>query len=130
RNFIDEQGAPRDFRSADAFLNIDPQSAFLDGTSVRIPSVSASLPYFPVPQHGRLIISLAPQPDLGFRKAGEIRGSTLSVTFEGHTLSLVSNGRIAPGAGPFNVYVLHQPEWTERSWGGASLEQLRRGVAR
>jgi len=131
RNFIDEQGTPRDFRSADALLSINPESATLDGASIRIAGgVTAPLPYFPVPQHGRLIISLAPQPDLGFRKAGEIRGSKLTVTFEGHTLNLISNGRIAPGAGPFNVYVLHQPEFTERSWGGTSLEQLRRGAVR
>jgi len=131
RNFIDEKGAPRDFRSADAFLQIDPESATLDGSTIRIPgSVSAALPYFSVPQQGRLIISLSPQPDLGFLKAGEIRGSKLSVAFEGHTLNLISNGRIAPGAGPFNVYVLHQPEWTSIGVGSTSPEQLRRAAAK
>jgi hypothetical protein len=84
----------------------------------------------PCRQLGRLIVSLTPQPDLGFRKAGEIRGSKLSVMFEGHTLDLIANSRIAPGPGPFNVYVLHQPEWTSVGVGGTSPEQLRRDAAR
>jgi hypothetical protein len=126
---IDEKGTARDFRVDDAFLNIDPQSATLDGNMIRFPgSVYSALPFFSVPQHGRIVLSLMPQPDLGFRKAGEIRGNRLSVTFEGHTLSVVTNGRIVPGMGPFNVYVLHQPEWKTIGVGGTSFEQLRRSA--
>jgi hypothetical protein len=36
--------------------------------------------------------------------------------------------RIVPGAGPFNVYVLYQPDWKTIGVGGTSFDQLRRGT--
>jgi hypothetical protein len=122
---IFEEGTPRDFRAEDALLDVRPSSATLSGVAVRLPGgASGILPYFSVPNHGRLILSLTPRPDLGFRKAGEIRGSTMSITFDGRTLNVNNEGRIAPGAGPFNLYVLHQRDWPLTGTGVVSAQQL------
>jgi hypothetical protein len=59
---------------------------------------------------------------LGFRKAGEIRGSTLSFVLNDDTFTIISSGRIAPGSGPFHVYVLHEPTWLPRSGNTSSAE--------
>jgi hypothetical protein len=74
--FVDEKGPPRDFRVEDAFLNLDPKTATLDGKMIQIPgSVYSALPYFSLPQHGRLVLSLSPQGSLGFRKAVKFAGT-------------------------------------------------------
>ena len=48
---------------------------------------------------------------LGFRRSGEIRGSSLRFTIGGDTYSVNTTGRIAPGDAAFDLYVLHQPKW-------------------
>jgi hypothetical protein len=49
----------------------------------------------------------------------------MSITLNGRTLNVNNEGRIAPGAGPFNLYVLHQPNWPQTGTGVASAQQLR-----
>jgi hypothetical protein len=130
-NRVQEEGMPRDFHADDAWLDVRPESITLDGNSVRTPGRSSgALPFFSIPNQGRFILSLTPQPALGFRKAGEIRGSTINFTINGHTVNLVSSGRIAPGHGPFNLYVLHQPEWSRGGVGTVSPNQLSRQQAK
>jgi hypothetical protein len=64
-----------------------------------------------VPNRGRFLLSLVPSTRFGFRRAGEIRGSSLRFTVGGDTYSVSSSRRIAPGDAAFNLYVLHQPGW-------------------
>lgn len=123
---VSEEGSPRDFRAEDAWLDVQPTGATLDGRPVQLPGgASGIFPYFSIPGHGRVILSLTPDPTLGFRKAGEIRGTSMSITFSGHRLNVNNQGRIAPGAGPFNLYVLHQPNWPTTGTGVASAQHLR-----
>jgi len=120
------EGVTRDFRAEDAWLDVQPSTATLDGVAVRLPGgASGALPYFSVPNHGRFILSLTPQAALGFRKAGSISGNRLNISFDGHLLIVNTQGRIAPGAGPFNLYVLHQPNWSQTGTGVVSPQQLR-----
>jgi hypothetical protein len=131
RDFIQEQGQTRDFRAEDALMVIEPKSMNLDGKSTPTASVSGSLPFFYFSSHGRFILSLTPRAEFGFRKAGVINGSTLTFSINGHDLTLVSSGRIVPGPGPFNVYVLHEPKWSRAgsapfAVGGASIQELSR----
>jgi hypothetical protein len=116
RDFIYETGAPRDFRPEDAQLRIDTEGIDVNDNLVPVRSnISGAAIYFYLPMHGRFVLSLTPQPELGFRKAGEIRGSTINFTVGEDTFSLVSTGRIAPGSGPFTLYVLHEPGWQPRA---------------
>jgi hypothetical protein len=84
--------------------------------------MSGAAVHFYLPMRGRFILSLTPHPELGFRKAGEVRGSTLTFTIDNDTFTIVSTGRIAPGSGPFSLYVLHEPAWLPRSGNTSSSE--------
>jgi hypothetical protein len=136
-DFIYETGMPREFHAEDAALEIrHPRLSVSSdlGTSATSSSsvVYGAAVWFYLPMRGRFVLSLTPHPDLGFRNAGEVRGSALTFNIGNDTFNLVSSGRIAPGSGPFNVYVLHDPMWrapagseSDSLWGSADrLDQL------
>jgi hypothetical protein len=137
--FIYETGTPRDFRADDAALEVRLPRVSVNsdlGTSAITSGVVAygAAVWFYLPMYGRFILSLTPHPELGFRKAGEIRGSALTFTSGNDTFNLVSSSRIAPGSGPFNLYVLHDMSYrplhpltnaSDSDWGQADrLDQL------
>jgi hypothetical protein len=115
-DFIYETGTAADFRAEDASLELltphitvnGPQgtSAIATGLVMYGPAL-----WFYLPMHGRFMLSLTPRPDLGFVKAGEVRGTTLTFDIGDDMYSVVSSQRIAPGQRPFNLYVHHDPEW-------------------
>lgn len=131
-NDVQEPGTPRDFQARDAWIDLDIKSLTIDGNPMPGGGVSAPVPYMASSNYGRFVLSLAPRPELGFRRAGVIRGSSLGFSIDGHTVELVSSRRIAPGSGPFNLYVLHQTDWEGRSpsmtfgLGGVNPERLPR----
>jgi hypothetical protein len=138
-NFIYETGTPRDFRADDAALEIRLPRVSVNGNlgtsavTTEVVVYGAAV-WFYLPMYGRFILSLTPHPELGFRNAGEIRGSALTFTAGNDTFNLVSSGRIAPGSGPFNLYVLHDSTYrplhpltnpSDSDWGSAErLDQL------
>jgi hypothetical protein len=81
---------------------------------------------FYIPKRGRFLLSIVPHARLGFRRAGEIRGSSLRFT-SGGTYTVNRAGRIAPGDTAFHLYVRHQPEW--RRYPNADLETVTVGAA-
>jgi hypothetical protein len=138
-DFIYETGVPRDFHADDAALEIRLPRVSVNGDLGTSAITTGEVVYgaavwFYLPRHGRFILSLTPHPDLGFLKAGEIRGSALTFTIGNDTFNLVSSGRIAPGSGPFSLYVLHDPMWrpagntttpSDSEWGAADrIDQL------
>lgn len=131
-SFIYETGTAQDFRAEDAALELRTPQVSVNGQSgaSAIPTgvvVYGATVWFYLPMYGRFVLSLMPHPGLGFVKAGEVRGSTLSFAIDNDTFNLVSAGRIAPGQRPFNLYVLHEPGWrppdgNESVWGGGAAE--------
>jgi hypothetical protein len=131
-DFIYETGAPRDFRTEDAALELRSPHVSVNGPHGVSDITTGVFVYGPVvwlylPMYGRFILSLIPHPELGFVNAGEIRGSTLTFTVGGDTFNLVSAGRIAPGQRSFNLYVLQQPEWRPANgkvsvWAGGAAD--------
>jgi hypothetical protein len=116
REFGYATGAPRDFRAEDVRLRIrEPRVSVngkLDPSTVKaMDEVSGVAVWFYLPMRGRFILSLSPRPELGFQKAGEIRGTTLTFKIGSDSFTLISGAQIAPGAGAFNLYVLHQSSW-------------------
>jgi hypothetical protein len=67
-----------------------------------------------VPDKGRFLISFTPHSALGFRQAGEARGSTMKFTWNGENYELQTAGNIVPAEGTWNLYVYqdsgYQPE--------------------
>lgn len=115
-DFIYAAGTPQDFRPEDAALELRSPDVSVNGRQGIVAVPTGVLAYGPavwfyLPMYGRFVLSLMPHPDLGFVKAGEIRGSTLTFNIGDDVFSLVSAGRIAPGQRPFNLYVRHEPEW-------------------
>jgi hypothetical protein len=130
--FVYETGTPQDFRVEDAALELRSPHVTINGQlgASSFPTgvfTSGAAVWFYLPMHGRFILSLVAHPELGFVKAGEVRGSTLNFMAGDDVFSVVSADRIAPGHRPFNVYLLHQPEWRPPEgdpsvWSGGAAE--------
>ena len=60
-------------------------------------------------------MSAVPHPELGFVKAGELRGGAAAFTSGDDKVSIESPIPIAPGDAPYVLYVLHDPEWAPTS---------------
>jgi hypothetical protein len=133
RQFSFSPGPARDFRADDVELSIrSPRLSIngkLDETSMgRFDSVSGSVVWIYASKRGRFLLSLVPHPELGFRKAGEVRGSSLSFTVGGDMFTLNTDGRIAPGQAALNLYILHDPEW-KPTYANADLVSFKMGAA-
>ncbi|HEX5430846.1 MAG TPA: hypothetical protein VFW83_02670 [Bryobacteraceae bacterium] len=107
-------GTPQKFTAADAEFRIlgpkltvrgGPEGAPVSGLA------TGRLIYFYLPGRGRYILSLVPRPELGFLRAGEVRGGSLIWTAGGSTFSVQTSAAIAPGSAPYFIYVLHDAGW-------------------
>jgi hypothetical protein len=109
-------GDARDFSAADAELQIAQPRVTLNGapqnTAMRgAANVRGSRVWFYLPAHGRYVLSLVPRPDLDFEEAGEVRGGAITFTVGNDSIKLECPTPIATGSAPYNLYVLHDPEW-------------------
>lgn len=124
-------GPSRDFELDDVELSIRSArlsiNGTLDETSVRFSSVAGGIVWVYTAGHGRFLLSLVPHPELGFRKAGEVRGTSLSFTIGPDRFDLSAGEPIAPGQSAYSLYVLDQPGWTP-SWRNADLSAFSMGV--
>jgi len=106
---VTASGPARDFTIEDGRLEISsprlkinakPQPEYRGG-------VAGSPVWLYVPGRGRFVFSLAPRHDLGFLKAGEVRGSTLTWRWGSDEYSVSTDKRIAPGDGAYTLYVFN-----------------------
>jgi hypothetical protein len=116
REFAYAPGAPRDFAVEDASLRLAEIRVSINGkldetTTASYGEVSGPAVWFSLRNRGRYILSLVPHPELGFRRAGEVRGTSLTFTLGPDTFTLNSAKTIAPGDAPFNLYVLQEAGW-------------------
>ena len=133
RKFTFAPGTSRDFRTADVELTIQAPRLSINGkldatSSKRFDEVSGPVVWLYIAKHGRYLLSLVPHPELGFQRAGEVRGSSLSFTIGNETFSVNAGARIAPGQSPFNLYVLHDPNW-KPGYPDADLDAFNMGAA-
>ena len=143
REFAYTPGTPRDFSVEDANLRLAeprvsltfhamPDGRLVETTFAGDGEVSGPAVWFSLPNRARLILSLVPHPELGFRKVGEVRGTSLTFKLGTDTLTLNSAKTIAPGDAPFNLYVLQEPEWRPNYSGAntAASPALQMGAGR
>lgn len=114
------EGPARDFSAADAEMQIRQPRIMVNGApqpvGIGSPSgAQGTLLWFYLPGRGRYVLSLAPHPELDFRKAGELRGGSIKFTAGDDTIVLESFNEIAPGHAPYNLYVLLDPLWEPTS---------------
>ncbi len=110
------EGSARDFSAADAEMQIRQPRITLNGmpqsTGIGSPAgAQGTLIWFYLPGRGRYVLSLAPHPELDFRKSGEVRGGSIKFTIGDDTITLECFNDIAPGHAPYNLYVLLDPLW-------------------
>src|SRR5687767_473826 len=101
----------RDLSLADLELRLDDLRISVNGmvldASTRVGgSISGAALWFYLPEKGRFVMSLLPNPKLGFRRAGEVTNALLSFTDGSDRYDIKSTGRIAPASGRFNLYVV------------------------
>ena len=109
---------PRDFTVADAELQFKQVQLRVNGSPVPIGSfgTGGAAVWFYVPGHGRFVFSLAPHPELGFVRMGQVNGTRLTLTLGADTFELDSTGVIASTSGAFHIYGRHD-DWTPPSGG-------------
>jgi hypothetical protein len=108
------EGDPRDFTINDVPLTLMSAKISLNGKqleSMGTGSISGEAVYFYLPGHGRYVMSLAPNLELGFRKLGEVRGSRITFRNGNDTWTIDCPLPVAPGGGVFNLYVYPDPAW-------------------
>jgi hypothetical protein len=109
-------GTARDFSATDAELQLtQPRVTFneasQDTTTRGAPLARGALVWFYLPGHGRYILSLVARPELDFEPAGEVRGGAVSFTLDKDSIKLECMNPVAAGDSPYNLYVLHDPEY-------------------
>lgn len=108
-------GMAREFAIDDAQMTIQQARVTINDVRQQLTSpvrlVSGSLIWFYVPEHGRYVLSLLPRTELGFVKAGEVRGGKVSFSIGDDRVQLESPAEIAPGNAPYFLYVLHDADW-------------------
>jgi hypothetical protein len=105
-----------DLSLADVEFQLENFRISLNGTvldaSTRVGgSISGAAVWFYLPERGRFVMSLLPNPKLGFRRAGEVSNRSLTFTEGRERYDIQSTSRIVPAGGRFNLYVLHDPKW-------------------
>jgi len=106
-----DRSVPQDFSLAEVVLEWNNPSISVNGKPVESSppggGTTGSALWFYLPGHGEYVISLVPNPKLGFRKAGQVSDRILTFSDGGVMYRLESSSRIAPGLGVYNVYVRH-----------------------
>lgn len=123
-------GPARDFSAADAELQLVQPRVTINGAlqdtgrSPDLATAKGSLIFVHLPGRGRYVLSLAARPELGFVKAGEIRGGAAQFTLEGERFDLETSVEIAPGSAAYVLYVLHDPAWEPTAQSQRGLFQV------
>jgi hypothetical protein len=107
--------APRDSYAEDAEITLSQPRLSVNGVA-QIPAglpetIRGGVVWMYVPGNGRYVLAFAPHADLGFKRAGEAAGSSVTLAIDGTVLRMVCSGRIAAGGGIYNVYALRDAKW-------------------
>ncbi len=113
-----------DFSLNDIELSLD-RPRILSGGSVLKDDfsggASGNVVWIYLPGRGRFVLSLFPNPKLGFQKSGTVAGNLLTFHDGATELRLECKSPVAPGDGPYNLYVLRDPAWHPKGAGTAIL---------
>jgi hypothetical protein len=109
-------GGAHDFSLTDVELSLERPRVRVNGKLVEATAnyqggISGAVVWLYLAGHGRFVVSLFPNGKLGFQKNGVTAADTLTFR-EGSTEYRVQCGSaVAPGSGPYNVYVSHEAAW-------------------
>ena len=107
---------PRDFAVDAVELAVKDYRLLVNGNVVSVgkstKSCAGTLLWFYVPDRGRFIVSLAPRAGYEFQKVGVIENNRIEFTVSGSRYEWLSSSPILPGGGIWNLWVLHDPNYT------------------
>jgi hypothetical protein len=103
-------GAPRDFGLEDVRMSLTGPRVAVNGKTVdsahwEAHGLAGSVIWIYLPGRGRFLMSIARHDALGFRSAGEVRGSTMKFTWNNDSYEIEGHDQIVPGNGVWNLYV-------------------------
>jgi hypothetical protein len=133
REFAFAPGPPHDLTVSDIALHLQEPRVFINGrfeesSGRTMGDETGGVVWIYIPKQGRFLLSVLPNPKQGFRRAGEIRGNSMRFAVGGNTYSVTCGGRVAPGTGAYNLYVLQQPDWRP-SYPNADVDVISIGAA-
>jgi hypothetical protein len=107
---------PRDFAVDAVELAVRDYRLLVNGNVVSVgkstKSCAGTLLWFYVSDRGRFIFSLVPREGYQFQKVGIIEDNRIEFTVSGNHYEWLSSAPILPGGGIWNVWVLHDPNYT------------------
>ena len=107
---------PRDFTLDAVELAIKDYRLLVNGNVISVGKstkvCAGTLLWFYVPDRGRFIFSLVPREGYQFQKVGIIEENRIEFTVNGNRYEWLSSSPILPGGGIWNVWVLHDPNYT------------------
>lgn len=110
------ESAPKDFTLDAIALAVRNHSLSIDGNVVSKSKskigASGALLWFYVPERGRFIFSLVPRDGYQFEKIAVLDENKIAFTANGERYEWSSETPILPNGGTWNLWVLHDPDYT------------------
>jgi hypothetical protein len=109
---------PRDFALDDVEWTFDSPKLLVNGSVVESSgsTIAGSPSWVYLKNHGRFVFSLRPRTELGFVKAGQLRGTDLEWTMGGTRYAVRARRNIiASEARTYNLYVFHSASYRASS---------------
>lgn len=110
------EGPAKDFSVEDVVLAISSPRGTVDGKEAfsSAATISGHAIWLDVPGHGRFVFSLAPRPDLGMHRMGEIRGTVIRWQAGGHRFEISTDRPVIDGLRAYNLYGVAVPRAVEQ----------------
>lgn len=112
--------APRDFTLEDVMLKMANYQLYVNGELVtggkRSGAAAGPVIWFHLTERGRFIFSLKPHEGYDFRKIGTIEHNKMKFTLNNDRYEWVSDVPVVDAGGPWNLYVLHDPNYVPDSF--------------
>lgn len=105
---------PRDFTLEDVQMRVTGYRLVVGGEQVSrsTSGCAGSLVWFSVTGRGRFIFSLVPRPGYEFRRVGSVSHNKITFAWGGEQFEWVSSLPVVAGGGNWNLWVLHDPDYS------------------
>ncbi len=112
--------APRDFTLEDVMMKMINYQLFINGELVaggkRSGAAAGPVIWFHLQERGRLIFSLTPHEGYDFQRLGTIEHNRMKFTLNNELYEWVSDVPVVDTGGPWNLYVLYDPNYVPDSF--------------
>jgi hypothetical protein len=117
------ESAPKDFTLDAVALSMKNYSLTINGNLIGKSKSSigceGALLWFYVPERGRFIFSLVPREGYNFAKVAVLDGNRIEFAVNGERYEWLSSASILPNGGTWNLWVLHDTDYTPMFGGPA-----------